>query len=178
MAGKILVTYASKYGSTKETAESIATALRDGGLDVDVQRARDVRSLSGYTAFVLGAPLYMGLWHKEAVRFFSRHKEVLSKPSARVAVFALGPIHEDEAERKESRATLDKKLADFPWLTPMAVEVFGGRYDPDSLHFPDSLIAKLPASPLHDQPASDVRDWEAIHNWANDLARRISLEKE
>jgi menaquinone-dependent protoporphyrinogen oxidase len=47
--------------------------------------------------------------------------------------------------------------------------MFGGKYDPVTLRFPDSLLASLPASPLHNQPASDARNWIAIRTWANDL---------
>lgn len=57
---------------------------------------------------------------------------------------------------------LDKELCKFPWLAPVTVELFGGKYDPNRLHFPDSLIASLPPSPLHGAPPSDVRDWVAF----------------
>ena len=53
--------------------------------------------------------------------------------------------------------------------------MFGGKYDPVKLRFPDSLLAKLPASPLHQAPASDARDWTAIRAWASDLAVRLLL---
>ncbi len=68
---------------------------------------------------------------------------------------------------------LDKELGKFPWLAPVTVELFGGRYDPSKLRFPDSLIASLPASPLHGAPASDVRDWVAIRAWATSLVARF-----
>ena len=50
-------------------AEVVAATLRDHGLAIDLQLARNVRSLEGYSAVVLGAPLYMVHWHKEALRF-------------------------------------------------------------------------------------------------------------
>ncbi len=43
------------------------------------------------------------------------------------------------------------------------------------LRFPDSLLAILSASPLHQMPASDVRDWTAIHAWASNLAAKLEL---
>ena len=61
----------------------------------------------------------------------------------------------------------------YPWLTPVAREMFGGKYEPARLRFSDRLIAKLPASPLHEMPASDVRDWTAIRAWAGDLAQQL-----
>jgi menaquinone-dependent protoporphyrinogen oxidase len=171
MDGKVLVAYASKYGSTQEVAKAIAATLRERGLTVDFQPMRKVRTLEGYGAVVLGAPFYMGQWLKDAQKFLAQHREALSKRP--VAVFALGPTHGDEQERQGARAQLDKEIAKFPWLTPVALEMFGGKYNPAKLRFPDSLIASLPASPQHGLPASDVRDWTAIHAWASSLVAQL-----
>ena len=170
MENKILVAYASKYGSTQEVADVVATTLREKGLVVDLQPVRKVRSLAGYKAVVLGAAIYYGLWHKEALNFLARNEADLSQRP--VAVFALGPNSTDENERQGSRAQLDKNLAKFPWLKPVVTELFGGRF-PAKLHFPDSLVAALPASPMHGLPANDVRDWAAIRDWASNLARKL-----
>ncbi len=170
MSASVLVGYATKYGSTQEVAEAIAATLREGGLEVDLQAMQKVRSLDGYRAVVLGAPLYIGRWHKDAQRFLSQHQQGLTQRP--VAVFALGPLTADEKERQGSRSQLDTELAKFPWLKPVAVELFVGRYDPKKLRFPDTLIAALPASPLHQMPATDLRDWTAIRAWAHHLAQR------
>jgi len=170
MDEKVLVAYASKYGSTQEVAEAIAAALGERGLSVDLQPMRKVRTFEGYGAVVLGAPLYFGLWHKDALNFLSRNEDALAQRP--VAIFALGPNSNDEKEMQGSRAQLDKELAKFPWLRPVVIEVFGGKY-PAKLRFPESLIASLPASPLHGMPASDVRDWTAIHAWANSLVQKL-----
>lgn len=159
------ILYVTRYGSTQEVAEAVAVKLRERGLEADLQSMQKVRTLEGYRAVVLGAPLYMGRWHKDAKRFLSQHREALMERP--VTIFALGPIHENEMQ--DSRAQLDRELAKFSWLTPVAVEVFGGKYDPTKLRFPDSLIARLPASPLKQIPASDIRDWTAIRTWASNL---------
>ncbi|MDI7275318.1 MAG: flavodoxin domain-containing protein [Anaerolineae bacterium] len=166
MSASILVAYATRYGSTQEVAEAVAETLRAGGLAVDVQPARRVRTLSGYGAVVLGAPLYIGRWHRDARRFLSQHHEALAERP--VAVFSLGPTGSvaDQDEWQGARAALEQELARYPWLRPVSVELFGGRYDPAKLRFPDSLLAALPASPLHGAPATDLRDWEAIRAWA------------
>lgn len=169
---KILVAYASKYGSTQEVAEAIAATLREKGLSADLQPMQKVRSLSGYRAIVLGAPIFYGLWHTDAKDFLTKNEAVLTQP--RVAVFALGPNSTDENERQSSQAQFDKELAKFPWLKPVVTELFGGRF-PAKLRFPDSLVAALPASPMHGKPPSDVRDWTAIRAWANGLIAQLQL---
>jgi menaquinone-dependent protoporphyrinogen oxidase len=166
MSTSILVGYATRYGSTQEVAEAVAATLRERGLAVDLQPMRQVRTLTGYSAVVLGAPLFMFRWHKDALRFLSRHRNALTERP--VAVFALGPVHDpyDEQEWQDSRAQLDKALVQFPWLAPVALEVFGGKYDPEKLRFPISLFAGK-------EPASDLRDWTAIRAWAGNLAAKL-----
>jgi menaquinone-dependent protoporphyrinogen oxidase len=162
MTNLVLVGYATQYGSTKEVAESIAKTLRETGLEVELQPLNKVRTLDNCGAVVLGAPLLMFHWHKDALNFLSRHRKSLeNKP---VAVFALGPTHEphDDAEWKSSQEQLDKELAKFPWLKPAAIKLFGGKYDPALLRFPLNLMAGK-------APVSDISDWEAIRAWAGVL---------
>jgi menaquinone-dependent protoporphyrinogen oxidase len=85
-----------------------------------------------------------------------------------VAIFVLGPTHDpyDEEEWQDSRAQLDKELSKFPWLTSVALEMFGGNYDPAYLRFPLNLM-------VGKEPASDLRDWVAIRAWAGDLVARL-----
>jgi menaquinone-dependent protoporphyrinogen oxidase len=163
MDSKILVAYATTHGSTQEISEAIAVVLREQGLAVDARPARDVRNLDGYSAVVLGAPLYMFHWHKDARRFLSKHHQALMlRP---VAIFAGGPIGEgDEKEWQDVRRNLDQELANFPWLAPAAVEIVGGKFDPDKLRFPYNLIPAMKG-----MPAKDLRDWAAIHAWAEGL---------
>ena len=171
MSASILVTYATRYGSTQEVAEAVAATLRDGGLEVDIQPMRKVRTIERYGVVVLGAPLYIGRWHKDAHRFLSQHRAALTQQ--RVAIFALGPIHDDEEQWRVVRTQLDKELAKYPWLSPVAVEIFGGKYEPAKLRFPDNLVANSSASPLYQMPASDLRDWAAIRTWASELSPKL-----
>jgi menaquinone-dependent protoporphyrinogen oxidase len=168
MLNKILVTYATRYGSTQEVAEIVANTLREDGLEVELQPMRQVRTLEDYSGVVLGAPLYIGRWHKDAHWFLSHHQNTLTQLP--MAIFALGPIGTDEDEMRGSREQLDKELEKYPWLKPASVEMFVGKYDPAKLGFAHKLLAILPASPLHGLPASDLRDWDGIHEWADNLA--------
>jgi len=169
MSASILVACATRYGSTQEVAEAVAAALREGGQAVDCQPAKNVRSLDGYGAVVLGAPLYMFHWHKDAKSFLSRHQQALMvRP---VAVFAMGPLKDEAKDWQDVRAQLDKELLKFPWLAPVAAEVFGGKHDPAKLTFPHNLI---PA--LKQMPATDIRDWAAIRAWAVGLTAKLQTK--
>jgi menaquinone-dependent protoporphyrinogen oxidase len=166
MPTSVLVAYATRYGSTQEVAEAVAGTLRERGLEVEIGPIYQVRTLEGYRAVVLGAPLYMFRWHRDALRFLSRHREALT--ARPVAVFALGPLNDQETEWQEVRTQLEKELAKFPWLVPISRAIFGGKFDPTKLRFPWKL---LPA--LKRMPTSDIRDWTAIRAWASDLAATL-----
>jgi menaquinone-dependent protoporphyrinogen oxidase len=168
MNSKVLVAYASKYGSTREVAEVIAQTLAGCGLEVDLRPLREVRTVDEYSAVVMGAPLYMFRWHKDAHRFLARHRDALARLPA--AVFALGPWNDKPEEWQEVRSELDKELAKHPGFSPIAIKVVGGRFDPARLTLPWSLV---PA--LRNMPPSDIRDWDAIRSWARELAVRFEL---
>ena len=65
---------------------------------------------------------------------------------------------------RNSRRQLDKELAKYPWLKPVALEVFPGKYDPTKpgMSFFERLL-----------PTRDYRDWAAIRAWANALAAQL-----
>lgn len=172
MSDSVLVAYVTKYGSTQEVADKIAATLREQGLEVDVQAAKQVWGLEQVKAVVFGAPLYIGHWIKDAKRFLTKHQASLMELP--VAVFTLGPTRgTEEGEWEGVREQLDEELAKYPWLKPVSVELFGGKYDPDALRFPDTLVDKIPASPLHGAPANDLRDWDAIQAWAAALPDQL-----
>ena len=156
----LLVAHGSKHGSTEEVAEAIAQRLRKKGLEVELVRAAEVEDLTPYDGVVLGGALYFGRWHQNAARFLAKHRRVLAEQPP--AVFALGPMRADDHGLAESRAQLDKALAKVPEVKPRSIAVFGGVIDPAKLRFPLSRM-----------PASDARDWNAIDEWADDVATKL-----
>ena len=164
----VLVAYATKFGSTKETADAVTATLRERGLEVDEIPAGDVGSLDGYSAVVLGSALYNHKWHRDAMRFASRHRAALERVP--VAVFTLGPVNDTPEEFGSAREQLDAVLASVSWLQPTAVTVFGGRFDPSQLRFPGaSLLARA-------MPASDIVNPSAIAEWARALPAALAIE--
>lgn len=162
----LLVTYATRNGSTEEVAQAIAESLRETVATVDVLPIQKVHSPRRYDAIVLGAPLYMTRLHKDARRFLSEHRnELMHIP---VALFVLGPVRNDEKDWAGARTQVAKELARFPWLKPVAQQILGGKFDPAHLGFPFRLIP-----PLRKMKPSDVRDWPAIRAWAGSLATTL-----
>lgn len=159
MTGTILVAYASKYGSTREVAESIASTLRESLLRVVVRPAAEVDHLHEYAGVVLGGGIYMGRWHRDA-RGFARHfrDDLAALP---VAVFALGPVDDVPEHRAGPEKQFRTAVEKLPF-EPFATALFGGAVDPRKLRFP-----------FNHMPAADVRDWEEIRAWAVEVADRF-----
>lgn len=149
----ILVTYATKNGSTQQVAEAIAATLRE---NAELRPASQVRdSLAGRDLVVLGGALYSGRWHRDAHRFLKRHRKELTA-GVPIAVFGMGPRTDDEEAWRHSRAQLDRALAKRNWLTPVAVTVFGGVDPPGRTK----------------RQRRDMRDWDAIRDWAQLVLER------
>jgi menaquinone-dependent protoporphyrinogen oxidase len=161
----VLVAYATRYGSTREVAERVGEKLRGQGLEVEVRPAREVKSLDGYDAVVFGGALYMFRLIREGRRFFSRHRDRLSRMP--LAVFGMGPIEDIEKQFAGARGHLDKTLVKLHGVTPIAVTIFGGVLRPEKLKFPYTGMKGM--------PPTDLRDWEAIENWANSLPEKMGV---
>jgi menaquinone-dependent protoporphyrinogen oxidase len=166
MTNSILISYATMYGSTKEVAAIIAEELNKKGLIVDVKSVKEVKSLYEYRTIILGAPLIMFHWHKDALKFLEKYRKDLE--NKKIVIFALGPVHDphDNTEWENSRKQLDKELSNFSWLKPVTSEILGGKFDPKLLRFPLNWLAGS-------APASDARDWKSIRAWANKVITQI-----
>jgi menaquinone-dependent protoporphyrinogen oxidase len=163
----VLVAYASKYGSTREVAEAVATTLRECGVETVARPAGEVRKLTDYSAVVLGTALYFFHWRGEAHRFLRRNRrEMTGLP---VAVFGLGPIEDTPEQFEGARGHLDKGLTKHPWLSTVSVAVFGGRLDPTHLRFPDNNPA------VRKMGAVDLREFDAIRTWARGLVEVLRV---
>jgi menaquinone-dependent protoporphyrinogen oxidase len=161
---KVLVTTASKHGSTQQIAEAIAAELRAAGLEVDIARPQDVTALNGYGAVVLGSAIYMGKWLTEAAEFAGRFAPQLA--AVPFWLFSSGPIGA-EGPRPETEPVLPDTLAGAPFR---AHRVFLGCLDSATLSFAERLAVKLVKA-----PQGDFRDWDAIHKWARDIAQSLAV---
>lgn len=55
MTARVLVAYASRYGSTQEVALAVASTLGDSGLEVDLRSVASGPEAMEYHAVVVGA---------------------------------------------------------------------------------------------------------------------------
>ena len=77
MTTRILVAYASMFGSTGQIAQVLGAALRDAHTVVDVRAVNDVNDVHAYHAVVIGSAIYNGHWLPDAVHFVRIHEAAL-----------------------------------------------------------------------------------------------------
>jgi menaquinone-dependent protoporphyrinogen oxidase len=160
----VLVAYATRYGSTEQTAREVATILTQDGLQVEVRSVDDLSAWKPYSAVVLAAALYMGRLHREARRFLAGRREHLA--TIPVALLVPGPVTAESKDWTGAQQQLQKELARMPWLHPVAQRIIGGKWDPTRLQFPFRWILKK-------LPGGDARDWNSIRAVAHEIAGKF-----
>lgn len=163
MDKKILVAYGSKRGSTAEIAEKIGETLRHKGLQVDVLDAGIVRDLTPYSKIIIGSSVYIGLWHRNAVRLLKKNIEVLEKLP--VWLFICGPTGPKNPIEQMNGWFFPKSLQPvIERIHPRSINCFGGKLVMKALNpFEKWIINKVKA------PEGDFRNWKDIVLWAETI---------
>lgn len=159
MHKKILITYASRAGSTAEIAARLGETLAGRGFRVDVIPVKTNPSLNGYDAVILGSAVRMANWLPEMVDFIKGHQPELSQMPAALFTVHMLNLEDDEASRTARLAYLNSVR---PLLNPIDAAFFAGKIDLESLSFMDRLMVKMVKPPI-----GDLRDWDKIQAWSS-----------
>lgn len=166
MDEKILVTYASRNGSTAGVAEAIGKTLVDSGVQVDVLPMQEVEDLTPYRAVVAGSAIQAGQWLPEAMQFMQAHRAVLAhKPFAAFLVCMTLSM-----KNSNYRQPVAAWLAPVRSLVqPVSEGLFAGALDIHKIpSFGDRLKFRLSVK-MGVWSEGDHRDWNAIRTWAESL---------
>ena len=162
MTKHILVTYATRAGSTAEVAREIARVLGMHDFVVDVKPIKEKPQLSSYQAVVLGSAIRMAAWLPEALEFIQNNQEPLARLTAAIFTVHMLNTGADKASRQARQAyTIPVREL----MTPVDEVFFAGKLDYARLSFFDRLIARALEEQTGSYPA-DLRDWDGIHAWA------------
>ncbi len=188
---RVLVVYATKYGSTPKVAETIAEELRATGCEAEVRTAGDAGTTAGFDAVVVGGPMIFG-WHKDALKYVKARRDALAAVPVAYFITAASltddgsdavdgvPISKDswlvKKPRREGKLTFrenyarpmnylgDVLCATKP-LRPRQAAFFAGALDLTKMNILEKLFVMLVigASP------GDGRHWDAVREWARGL---------
>ncbi|MDJ0441473.1 flavodoxin domain-containing protein [Rhodococcus qingshengii] len=155
---KMLVTAASRHGSTDEIAGALADALRRGGADVDLLKPEDVHEITDYDTVVIGSAIYIGRWLPPAKEFIARFREALLL--RQVWLFSSGPVGNN-----------GRPVNDPPDVSPQVEatgarehRMFAGKLDRTTLGFGERMMVRAVRA-----PEGDFRDWESVNEWAEQI---------
>jgi len=163
MSKPILVTYASRAGSTTGVAEEIARTLTEQGAQVELRPMQEITDLAPYSAVVAGSAIQRGKWLPEAMEFIEKYQDALAyKP------FAAFQVCMTLSVKNEKFASI---VPD--WLEPVRVLVkpvcegfFAGALDISKVpSFWDRVKFRLSVL-FGVWTEGDHRNWNAIHAWA------------
>ena len=117
-----------------EIAQKIGEALRQAGLQVDVLPVNGINDLTPYEAVILGSAVYIGKWHKEAVKFLRANEKTLSERA--VWLFSSGPTGEGDPVELVEGVRLPAALQPIADLIqPRDIAVFHGHINPGRINF-------------------------------------------
>lgn len=162
MEARVLVAYASMFGSTAEIAHAIGAVLRDEYTMVDVLPVLDVRDLEHYDAVIVGSAIYNGQWLPDAVYWLRSNEAMLSHMP--VAYFAVCMLVQRPTvrHRQVAHTYVDAVQRAAPAIHPLDIAVFAGKLRYRNLPLLERIVFAFKAR----LPWGDFRDWRAIETWA------------
>jgi menaquinone-dependent protoporphyrinogen oxidase len=166
---RILVTYATYYGSTREIADAIGEELAAKGFDVDVLNANPGIDLRKYDAVIAGAPAYGEKWLPSAALFVVGNAEDMARlPVALFTAGMMGVKSPKSALREHNRIIAGLQELT-PGLAPVSTALFHGSFSRARLPLCLRIMDVLAGT-----PQGDRRDWGAIRGWAQRVGDAFS----
>lgn len=121
MNTKVLVTYATKHGSTEQMANFIATGLNAN--QVDVMDVQNVQSLRDYDFVILGTPMYNNEPLPEMKSFITNHHSELDAVEKAVYIVTT------QDDSQSTRDLYSAKMANYLPGPIKHMELFSGEID-------------------------------------------------
>jgi menaquinone-dependent protoporphyrinogen oxidase len=168
---RVLVAYATRFGSTHEVASAIVHELNAAGLQAQSAEAGSALNPEGFDAFVIGSPMYGGKWMSEAAMFTAIMAERIgSKP---VALFSMGTlrVNSPDTGHAEHAAFVERINSVASGLNVISDSDFTGYFERANLPWYLRIIDRFVPN-----TQGDHRDWNAIKSWARSLVPVFSGE--
>ncbi len=167
MSKKVLVLYASKYGSTKEMAERIGQTFIESGMTTTIKNIKEAESPEEYDVIIIGSAVYVGKWRGEASKYLKKYQEILARK--KVWFFSSGPTGVGDPQELTEGWKFPAGLADVTKrINPVDIALFHGAVDIKKLGFLMKWMVKKVKAPI-----GDFRKWDQVDIWAANIAEII-----
>lgn len=165
---RILVTYATQYGTTADIARVIGNTLRRDGVSIDVCCVSEVQDLRQYDAVIVGSAIQYDKWMPAVTQFVQSNQAVLSRMPVAYFFSCLTLAKQSEKAQRQALAYADKLVALAPQVRLVGFGRFAGVLDYSKMSFFLRLGAKVVFAVLGVREG-DYRDWVSIRVWATSL---------
>ena len=166
----ILVTYATRYGSTGEIANIICEELNKIELISYNSPVNSNVELSNYDGLILGSPIYGGNWLYEAESFLKHNRNKLRKIP--IALFSVGMVTIKNVNngKKEHERALERLPINHSLKNVIKVALFDGVSYRSNLPFWLRTLDFMAGT-----PQGDFRKWNVIRDWAKRVGQDFIL---
>jgi menaquinone-dependent protoporphyrinogen oxidase len=166
---RVLVAFATRFGSTREIVSAMVHELNSAGLDAHGAEATSSLNPDDYDAFVIGSPIYGSKWLAAAGMFAAITSERIDgKPVALFSVGTLG-LNSSEAGEKEHKDFVTGLIDVAPKLNIVSDALFSGYFERSNLPWYLRIIDRFAPT-----PQGDHRDWQAIQSWTKSLVPKFT----
>ncbi len=173
---KLLIAFASQFGSTGEVAEAIGDVLCQQGWAVDVKWIRDADQVDTYDAVIVGSAIQYDKWMPDAVDFVKTHQKALSKVPVAYFFTCLTLAKKNAKTEQQALAYADKLRAISSQVVPVSVQGFAGVVDFSKMSFLTRMMLKA-ITTVNGVREGDYRDWDAIRSWAHSVYFKLANEE-
>ena len=169
---KILVAYASRYGSTGGVAEGIGRFFCERGETADIRLIKNIGDLDSYNAVIIGSAVRSSRWLPEAVQFVQDNRKTLSRMPVAYFLTCLALSKQNPGTLRTARSYMDSILKEVPEVKPVDRGLFPGVLNYGKMSF---IIRMVMKSKMKDRGISegDYRDWNMIRSWAENAAPKL-----
>lgn len=179
---KVLIAFASRYGSTVEISQKIAEILEKEGISPTLFNLKDKKlkkklDLNEFDGILVGSGIKIGAWTKESKNFVAENKEILGQKIFGAYVSCGEGTNPEKCE--EARGKYIDNVMTENNLSPALSEAFGGVFDLSEESNMGFFSKKMLSMAAKDDPnikkgvKNDFRNWQQIENYAQKFANLI-----
>jgi menaquinone-dependent protoporphyrinogen oxidase len=171
---KVLVTYGSRFGSTKEIAEYMVKVLIEKGIEVDLYDvAKAPSDIVQYDVVLVGSGIQIGRWKNTALNFLKKHSGTLREKTTGLFVSCVFGMYPDKREEAIQKFLVD--VANKYDLNPAGLGLFGSCLDFSGkkglkYNITVNIMRKdLAEMGIEYDESYEFRDWQKIKEWTEEL---------